>query len=64
MWWVSPVLYFRLPSALVPMMAFDSLVMPQPLMQSMLKVGTRLISRPEGRPRTRTSPEWPPDHTP
>lgn len=64
MWWVSPVLYFNWPSARVPITFLDSLVMPQPLMQSMLKVGTRLISRPEGRPRTRHSPEWPPDQMP
>ena len=48
----------------VPMTFFDSLVMPQPLMQSMLKVGMRLISRPEGKPRMRHSPEWPPDQMP
>ena len=50
MWCVSPVWYFRLPSGLVPMIFFDSLVMPQPTRQSMLKTGMRLNKRPDGKP--------------
>ncbi len=59
MWWVSPTVYCSEPSGLVPMMALDSLVRPQPVRWSVTKQGMRASSRPDGMPRMRASPEWP-----
>ena len=43
---------------------FDSLVMPQPVAEQMLKTGTRISSRMDGMPRMRISPDWPEDQNP
>ena len=37
-----------------------SLVKPQPVALQRLNTGMRIISRMDGRPKTRTSPLWPP----
>jgi hypothetical protein len=49
---------------LVPMIFFDSLVMPQPTSASGTKHGMRVSSRPDGKPSTRMSPVWPPLQSP
>ena len=64
MWCVSPVVNSNVPSGLVPITALDSFVQPHPTMGSGQQPGMRCSSRPEGMPRMRASPVWPPLQTP